>query len=245
MKLLIARHGKNKKEFNAMGFPQMLGGSYKYNRGLTEDGIDEVKKKLLKRLLDKKIDAVYSSDLIRAIQTAEIAVSGLELKINRDKRLNEMHFGDLSGEYCDEAVLREDVISILDQKKIEDHLGIPNKFKSFRDYLQHVIYEVDAPNEEATNIITINSELSSLGVESVAEACSRLNGFEVYLVKEHDKNSTIAVFSHGDLIKCWLHKVVTEPQKYSPSTMEMAENIPNKGVYREVSNCSLYEIVLV
>lgn len=60
--------------------------------GLSELGIKQSYE--LKKLLNgKKFDAVYSSDLRRAVQTAEIVFG----RFTKDKRLREINFGDLTG----------------------------------------------------------------------------------------------------------------------------------------------------
>lgn len=50
---------------------------------------------LSKRLKDIKFDKIYSSDLTRAIQTAEIVSKYLDLEINVDKRLREYDPGEV------------------------------------------------------------------------------------------------------------------------------------------------------
>lgn len=245
MKLLIARHGKSRKKKNKKGFPQILGGSYDYDAELAEKGFEQAVQ-LGTLLKGKDIDAVFSSDLTRAIQTAETAskIFSPGIEITHDPLLNERYFGELSGEYCDEAVLREDVFPYLDQERIPRMIGIPNTFPGFRKYLEHVLYEVNPPNIPATNIITINSNLSDLGVEPAPSAMQRITEFEETLKKECPKGSTVAVFCHGDVIKCWLANIEDNPERYSKKTFEAAKAIPSKGLYRPVSNCSLFEVCL-
>lgn len=48
-------------------------------------------------MLGKKIGAIYSSDLMRARQTAEVIGKALGLKVNLDHRLREIHQGDWQG----------------------------------------------------------------------------------------------------------------------------------------------------
>ena len=60
------------------------------------------------RLADEKIDAVYSSDMIRAVKTAEIILSKYDpqLEIQQTPLLREMHFGDFEGLNWDEMLER-------------------------------------------------------------------------------------------------------------------------------------------
>jgi len=48
-------------------------------------------------LVDDKIDAVYSSDLKRALVTAEVISSGHEVDITARSELREMNYGDVEG----------------------------------------------------------------------------------------------------------------------------------------------------
>jgi 2,3-bisphosphoglycerate-dependent phosphoglycerate mutase len=54
-------------------------------------------KELGARRRDDGLSAVYTSDLARAIETAEIAFAGTDLPIFRDPRLRECNYGELNG----------------------------------------------------------------------------------------------------------------------------------------------------
>jgi broad specificity phosphatase PhoE len=54
-------------------------------------------KELGERRRDDGITAVYTSDLARAVETAEIAFGGTEMPVYRDARLRECNYGDLNG----------------------------------------------------------------------------------------------------------------------------------------------------
>ena len=56
-----------------------------------------------RRLRSEHFDAIYSSDLIRAYQTASPVVTNPEIDIIRDRRLRERHLGVLQGMTGDEA----------------------------------------------------------------------------------------------------------------------------------------------
>jgi alpha-ribazole phosphatase/probable phosphoglycerate mutase len=63
------------------------------------------------RRRDDGLSVVFTSDLDRAVETAEIAFAGSELSVVRDARLRECNFGDLNGtaEPLDDRVAQIDV----------------------------------------------------------------------------------------------------------------------------------------
>lgn len=52
---------------------------------------------LCERRRDDSIDAVFSSDLRRAVETAEIAFAGSGIPLYQDSRLRECNYGELNG----------------------------------------------------------------------------------------------------------------------------------------------------
>jgi len=88
-KLLLVRHGES--EFNhARRFAGFV------DIDLTEDGCRQVEK-LRERLAGEKIDAAYSSDLRRAIRTAEIVTEGRGLPITTCPEMREINYGEADG----------------------------------------------------------------------------------------------------------------------------------------------------
>ena len=85
-RLLLVRHGLTDHNIDrrVAGYTDV---------DLNEEGFRQVEK-LAKRLADEKINAVYSSDLQRAIDTAKGAVSGRDIEIETCFELREMNFGD-------------------------------------------------------------------------------------------------------------------------------------------------------
>ncbi len=63
---------------------------------LTREGRKQIKKSA-KKLKDKKIDLIFSSDLLRTRQTAEIVAGELRVKPRYDKRLREFNAGIFNG----------------------------------------------------------------------------------------------------------------------------------------------------
>ena len=88
-KLLLVRHGIT--EFNSTR--RFAGYS---DVELNDAGYKQVER-LRDRLVNEKIDAVYSSDLKRTLVTAEVISSGHEVDIVTCPELREMNYGDAEG----------------------------------------------------------------------------------------------------------------------------------------------------
>jgi len=88
-RLLLVRHGKT--EWNESGRYQGIS-----DISLSEEGLRQAEA-LGQRLAGEKIDAVYSSDLKRAVQTARTIASGRDLEMALCKELQEMNFGEFEG----------------------------------------------------------------------------------------------------------------------------------------------------
>jgi len=93
----LLRHGeslKNVKNFESC-WPE------KIRVPLTEKGKKQIKA-VAKKIMNKKIDLIFSSDLLRAKQTAEILGKKLGLRPKLDKRLRENNIGIFNGRPIDE-----------------------------------------------------------------------------------------------------------------------------------------------
>jgi len=87
-KYFILRHGEaisNKENFMS-SYPE------KTRNPLTENGKKQIQK-TIPELKKKNINLIFSSDLLRTRQTAEIVAENLKLDINFDKRLRECNTG--------------------------------------------------------------------------------------------------------------------------------------------------------
>lgn len=88
--IYIVRHGQT--EWNLLGKTQGQG-----NSDLTEKGIEQANL-LANSIAQKyKIDYIYSSDLGRAYQTAEIIGNKLNIEVKKTEALREMNFGTWEG----------------------------------------------------------------------------------------------------------------------------------------------------
>lgn len=88
MKIYFVRHGET--ESNKKG--TVTG---HIDSPLSDEGIEQAKKTLLE--IPDGFEELYSSDLIRCKQTAEILNQKFNLQIKYDLRLRERHFGSLAG----------------------------------------------------------------------------------------------------------------------------------------------------
>ena len=96
--LILARHGET--DWNRDGIWQGHGDPPLNDLGRRQAA------ELAERLADVEIDALYSSDLRRAYETAEIVGRAKELEITADPDLREMDVGSWSGLTTEEIATR-------------------------------------------------------------------------------------------------------------------------------------------
>lgn len=72
---------------------------------LSEEGVRQIER-LARHLGDRRVDALYASDLIRSRHTAEMLAKGRGLRPVIRPELREINFGDLEGCLVDELPLR-------------------------------------------------------------------------------------------------------------------------------------------
>ena len=91
-KYIFLRHGEalNNQLKITSSWPE------KNKYSLTFKGVKEIEK-IIPRLKKKKIDLIFSSDVLRAKQTAQIVAGALNKKVIFDKRLREHNFGAYNG----------------------------------------------------------------------------------------------------------------------------------------------------
>ena len=99
IKLILIRHGES--EDNAQ---KRISGFSDVN--LTEKGIWQAKR-LAYRLRNLPVDAVYCSDLKRAIHTADIVFGDRGIELFKKPNLREVNFGDWERKIMEEIKLRE------------------------------------------------------------------------------------------------------------------------------------------
>lgn len=131
----IVRHGQT--NWNILGKTQGHG-----NSDLTDKGIEQANE-LASVITKYPIDHIYSSDLGRAVETAEILGNTLNIEVNKTQALREMGFGVWEGLLQDE--IKKDYSDVFDTWRNQPHL-------------------VDIPGGETLHIIKdrVNEFLSEL-----------------------------------------------------------------------------------
>jgi broad specificity phosphatase PhoE len=132
----------------------------KFNNPLTEKGEQQIKKSA-KELRDKSIDMIFSSDLLRARETAEIVGKELNIKPKLDKRLREQNVGVLNGQPIEKIREffgeRRTERFKLKPKKGERYVDIEKRMASF-------IKDIDKKYKRK-NILIVSHELPLIMLE--------------------------------------------------------------------------------
>jgi broad specificity phosphatase PhoE len=97
-RLLLARHGLT--DWNQQGRYQGHADPPLNHIGRAQAEI------LASQVLDHSVEVVYSSDLIRALETAQFIASRLGVETRTDQRLREIHLGEWEGMYIDDIIVK-------------------------------------------------------------------------------------------------------------------------------------------
>jgi broad specificity phosphatase PhoE len=94
--VFLLRHGET--AWNKLG--RVMGRS---QVPLGDDGIQQIKK-IAPLVATLKLDAIYTSPLRRAVQTAKVVAAGTKLPICKNEGLNEIAFGAWTGRHFDDLI---------------------------------------------------------------------------------------------------------------------------------------------
>ena len=70
---------------------------------LGADGIQQIKK-LAPLIASLELDAIYTSPLRRAVQSAKVVAQGTKLPICKSEGLNEIAYGEWAGRYFEDLI---------------------------------------------------------------------------------------------------------------------------------------------
>lgn len=158
--------------------------------------------KTAQRLAKENIVAIYSSDLMRARQTAEIIGSKHNLAINYSKGLREINFGHWEGKTYQE-IEKEDPQLL--QQWIEDpeKLKIPDgeTFSELRDRAFRVINDILAKHDQETVLVvahggTISTILCKvLGMDLKNMWQIKQSNSAISIIEFYDKKGIVTSFN--------------------------------------------------
>ncbi len=145
-KLLLVRHG-----ITEMNSSRKFSGHTDVD--LSEEGFRQAER-LGERLAKEQINAVYCSDLKRAVSTAEVITRGHETEISNCFELREIHYGDLEGLSFDE-ISRDHPEVAKDLRNSFLELSFPGgeDFKGFTARVCSFLDKLDTQAEEQTVLV--------------------------------------------------------------------------------------------
>ena len=193
-RLFLVRHGIT--EFNSTR--RFAGHS---DVELSAAGYSQVER-LRDRLADEKIDAVYSSDLKRAISTAEVISSKHEVEILSCSELREINYGDAEGLTFEELGYRHpELAESITNFSLE--LSFPGG-ESFKEFIARTCQFLDRLNEHAREetilIVSHGGALRTLvcallGIDQSHWRKFRFDNASLSIVETHPRGAIISLLN--------------------------------------------------
>jgi len=178
-KLILIRHGETIENASRIVQGQLSG-------HLSDKGREQAFR-IAGRLKDEKFDAVYSSDLDRALETAKILMKDREcLPIFAEKRLREQSFGIYEGKPV-MAVLRQMKREKKDFTTFKPEGG--ESFEAFRNRVKLFLEEIKAKHSCNTVVL-----VTHFGVINILLSIF-LNQDKMEISESHIMNDTISIVS--------------------------------------------------
>lgn len=162
------------------------------NVELADEGIKQAKL-LSKRMQNYNLDGIYSSQLIRAVETAEIINEHHQLIHEVRPELEEIDFGDLTGQ-TDQYIEENFADFIHETNKFEADIPYPGG-ESGQEVFQRaigVIYEIIESGKEEVAIVTHGGVIRALVSELMGAGLSQRGRFGRSL-----ENTSITVLEYN------------------------------------------------
>lgn len=215
--LILVRHGKSlwNKENRFTGWTDI---------SLSNEGIKEAES-AAREILDQNIsiNIAYSSIFSRAYETAKIMLQNSqnkEVKLQKDWRLNERHYGKLQGLNKSETAAKYGDGQVLKWRRSFNTKPPLLSEKDHNSQLNNPLFK-DIPNKK----IPIG--------ESLQDTVNRVNDFcKDVLYKKLDKNKNILIAAHGNSIRA-LIKII---ENISDKSIEKLEIVTGKPIYYTFEN---------
>lgn len=206
IKLFLIRHARQNSPLCNVNVP------------LADEGL--IQSMLLgQRLREYHIDKVYSSDLVRAVMTADIVRCEINRKMNRGNCMSGIHKADCS------KILKE--ISELNNKDCEYEELRETDFGELTG-LPDSVLRVKYADYFAARDLKLE-DLRIPGGENGEEVYLRMNRAMNSIIGDAVKNNygNVAVVSHGGAIRCYLAGLLGMPQSYR---FMIAKNMENTSL---------------
>ncbi len=123
----------------------------KFKNPLTEKGKEEIIM-VAKKLKGKNMDLIFSSDLLRTKQTAEIISNALKVKPKFDKKLREVGLGDLNGKPAEELLYLS-----FEEKRLKHSFQKRETYESVLKRVSAFLKEIDK-KYKVKNILIISHQ---------------------------------------------------------------------------------------
>ncbi len=133
-KIIIVRHGESERNL-----VKIYDSSPTSSYHLTKNGIEQAEA-AIKLLKNEKIDFIYSSPSLRAIETAEVIANKLDLKVQKANELNEINSGEWEGKEAEEVLALESRQAYKLLSIEEQYLATRGKFGESWEDLEDRIY---------------------------------------------------------------------------------------------------------
>jgi broad specificity phosphatase PhoE len=139
-------------------------------------------------LKEEDISKIYSSDLIRARDTADMIGDSLGLPFETTQALRPINFGDLQGQPLEK--IQPKLNWIMKQWEFDPNITVPNgeSFKSFQDRTYNFITNVINTADEEDGIFFVTHVRVCLYIAQVT-----INGFQKLKGKEIDRLDTLDI----------------------------------------------------
>ncbi len=180
-RILFVRHGET--DWNKKNRIQGQSDSKLNNEGKKQA------KQIAERLKGEKIDAMYTSTLSRAIETAKEINKYHNLKIEKSKELNELSFGKLEGMTWKEA--RKKYPKMFEEREKNKYEFKPEKGESFKELWKRVhkkILEIEKQHPKE-NVLIVGH-----GGAKIVMMMNLLNMRFDEVLEKGIKNTSITIF---------------------------------------------------
>lgn len=157
----------------------------KHHFPLTKKGKSQIEG-LTKEIKKEGIDLIFSSDLLRTKQTAEIISKALKIKPVYDKRLREYDFGALNGSSLD--YFR----NLFEDQLKRFHLK-PKKGETYNDIMERMysfLKEKERKHKDM-NILVVSHQLPIILLLGKLEGLSNKKIYEKYIKTDRVKNGEV------------------------------------------------------